>query len=534
MELHGRNLVGSKLAPQLGSNGHDTFRALNPATGDHMEPPFAAATTAEVDQALDKALAAFETFRSLPGAQRATLLERMAEEIVALGDQLVERCCAETGLPAARITGERARTCGQLKMFADLVREGSWVDARIDTALPDRQPLPKPDLRRMLIPIGPVVVFGASNFPLAFSVAGGDTASALAAGNPVIVKAHRSHPGTAELVGRALQTAIAALGLPEGIFSLLHGSGREVGTAMVTHPATKAVGFTGSTAGGRALFDAAAGRSEPIPVYAEMGSINPVFVLPGALKERSAQIAQGLAGSVTLGVGQFCTNPGLVLGLAGPGLDAFVRQTAKAVAATPPGTMLNPGIREAYEAGVQRIAASRGVTTAGVSGAADASRNQAESAVLATDADTFLGNPELGEEMFGPATLVVSSTSVDQLLEVARGLEGHLTATIHGTPEDLAANAELVQVLQQKVGRLIFNGFPTGVEVCPSMNHGGPYPACSDVHFTSVGTAAIHRFSRPVCLQGFPDTALPPELQSANPLGIWRLVDSQLTKDAVQ
>jgi NADP-dependent aldehyde dehydrogenase len=528
MELHGKNLIGGSAS----SEGTTTFRAFDPAQGSEIDPVFTGATVGEVDRAMDLAAGAFPTFRRLAPGDRALFLEAIAKEIEALGDGLIERTSAETGLGKDRLTGERGRTAGQLRMFAALVREGSWVDARIDTALPDRKPLPRPDVRGMLMPLGPVVVFGASNFPLAFSVAGGDTASAFAAGCPVVVKAHRSHPGCAEMVGRAIQRAVAACGLPEGVFSLIHGRGAEVGTALVEHPVTRAVGFTGSRRGGRELFDLAAARQEPIPVYAEMGSLNPVFVLPGALKARGPAIAEGLRGSVTLGVGQFCTNPGLVVGLDGREMTAFLAAAEGQFAGVPPGTMLNPGIRDAYETGVNVLSQAESVRLVAKSTkAVERNRTEAGAYLFQTDVRTFLDNPDLSDEVFGPATLVVTCSRREELLEVARGIEGHLTATLHGTEEDLAAHADLVEVLERRVGRLLFNGFPTGVEVCPAMHHGGPYPATTDGRSTSVGTGAIFRFTRWVCYQDFPQSALPDALKNGNPLRIWRKVNGDLTRN---
>ena len=527
MPLHGKNVIGFGSAGE----GDYTFQAVNPATQEELETTFHEASDAEVERAMALATEAFQAFRQIDAEKRAEFLDRAADEILNLGDELIERGTAETALPEGRLVGERGRTMGQLKMFAQLVREGSWVDARIDQADPDRDPLPKPDTRLMLMPVGPVVVFGASNFPLAFSAAGGDTASALAAGCPVIVKAHRSHPGTAELVGQAVQKAAQDLGMPEGVFAVIHGRGRQVGDALVKHPATKAVGFTGSLAGGRALFNTASARPEPIPVYAEMGSLNPLFVLPGALKERGDAIAEGLLGSVTLGVGQFCTNPGLVLGVEDDSLAQFVNKTSEIFAGAAPETMLNAGICEAYNAGVQTLANTPGVALGGKSGAdADPSQTQAAAHVFTTDVKTFAEHAELSEEIFGPTTLVVTCGSKTDLENIARKLDGHLTATLHGTDEDMAEHSELIAILEEKVGRLIFNSFPTGVEVCSSMHHGGPYPATTDGRSTSVGTAAIFRFTRLVCYQGFPQNSLPPELQDANPRGIWRLVDNERTQ----
>lgn len=451
-----------------------------------------------------------------------------------MGDALPARARQETGLGIDRLTGERLRTVNQLRLFARIVREGSWVDARMDTALPDRQPLPRPDLRRMLVPIGPVVVFGSSNFPLAFSVAGGDTASALATGNPVVVKAHRGHPGTSEMVASAIVRAVEKCGMPAGVFSMLHGPGAVMGLALVKHPHTRAVGFTGSRSGGRALFDAAAARPEPIPVFAEMSSLNPVFVLAGALRERGAAIAEGLKNSVTLGVGQFCTKPGLIFGVAGPDWDTFERALLKQFEAAVPATMLHQGICEEFHQGLARVSGIEGVRLLGRSTQnSDPNQTQGAPVLLATDATGFRRHRELSEEVFGPFALCVTASSPGELEELARGLEGQLTATLHGTDADFASAAGLVAILERKAGRLVCNGFPTGVEVCQAMNHGGPYPATTDTRFTSVGAAALQRFVRPVCHQNFPQSLLPEELQNANPRKIWRLLNDQWTQAAV-
>jgi 2,5-dioxopentanoate dehydrogenase len=489
--------------------------------------PFEEATIAHVNQACDAAARVFDAYRSLAADRRAAFLDRIAAEIEA-NDELVQTAHSETALPIPRLTGERARTAGQLRMFATLVREGSWVDARIDRAQPQRTPLPKPDVRRMLIPIGPVAVFGASNFPLAFSVAGGDTASALAAGCPVVVKAHPAHPATSEIAARAIVAAADASGMPPGVFSLLQSTRNDIARSLVEHPHVKAVGFTGSLRGGRALFDAAAARPEPIPVYAEMGSVNPVFILPGALAERGASIAEGLKDSVTLGVGQFCTNPGFTIGIRDGQFDAFVDQLDGLMRVAPAGTMLTSGICRSYETGVSRLSAIDGVSTTRSTAAAQES--QGLPSLFVTDAAVFLRHHDVAEEVFGPSTVVVRCGSREQLEAVARGLEGQLTATIHGTATDLQEYASLVSILERKAGRLVVNGFPTGVEVCPSMQHGGPYPATTDSRSTSVGTAAINRFARPVAYQNFPQPLLPVELQDGNPRGIWRLVDGELTK----
>jgi len=530
MSLHGRSL----LAGVLGQTGGNIFHAVNPATNERLAPDFHEASVGEVAHALDAAATAFAIFRACSGAERAKLLEAIATEIEALGDELLHRANAETGLPLARITGERARTCGQLRLFASVARDGSWVDARIDPALPDRQPLPRPDLRRMLIPLGPVVVFGSSNFPLAFSVAGGDVASALAAGCTVAVKAHSAHPGTAELVGGAVTRAVAACGLPAGVFSLVHGRGATVGVAMVRHPATTAVGFTGSQAAGRALFDAAASRPHPIPVFSEMSSLNPVFLLPAAVRERAAALAQGLLGSFTLGVGQFCTKPGLVFAVRGPDTDAFLKMFSEGVSGAACGTMLTSGIRDAFVRHRAEITAVAGVQPlAAAAAAADAARTQAQPSVAITAAKEFLAHPELATEAFGPFTLVVLADKLDDFAACAAALEGQLTATVHASAAEFSDVRPLLATLEQKVGRVLLNGFPTGVEVSPAMNHGGPYPATTDVRYTSVGTAAMLRFARPVCYQGLADTLLPEALKSANPLGLLRLVNGQPTRDAL-
>ena len=526
MELHGHNLIGGSRS----ALGSETFTSANPASGSTFGISFHVATAGEVDAAVKAAFGAFPVYRSLPAEQRALFLERIAEELIELGDTLLERAHQETALPMARLTGERGRTVGQLRMFAGVVREGSCVDARIDRALPERQPAPRSDLRRMLMPLGPVAVFGASNFPLAFSVPGGDTASALAAGCPVVVKAHPAHPGTSELAAGAILRAAEATGMPAGVFSMLHGH-KETGLALVQHPDLEAVGFTGSLAGGRALFDAAAARPRPIPIYAEMGSVNPVFILPGALQERGEKIAEGLAQSVTMGVGQFCTNPGLTFGLKSSALDSFAALVASKLSQTAPGTMLYSSIGRAYAAGIARLQGIAGVTQRSQPvSLADSALPQANAALFMTDAETFLGEHTLAEEVFGPSTLLVACDSPTEMAEVARGLEGQLTATLHGTPEDLKSCGELISVLETKAGRLLFNGFPTGVEVCPSMQHGGPYPATSDSRSTSVGTAAILRFVRPICYQDFPQEALPIELRDENERHIWRMLDGEMTQ----
>jgi alpha-ketoglutaric semialdehyde dehydrogenase len=528
MELLGQPLIAGKPTP---SSNSKTFTATNPATNAPLSPPFQESTTDQVNAACTAAQDAFQQTRRSTPKERATLLRTIADEILALGDPLILRTVEETGLPRPRIEGERGRTVGQLKLFADLVEEGSWVDATLDRAQPDRQPLPKPDLRRMLVPLGPVAVFGASNFPLAFSVAGGDTASALAAGCPVVCKGHPAHPGTSELVARAISRAIEKTNFPPGTFSLLQGASTDYALALVRHPVIKAVGFTGSLRAGRALYDEAARRPDPIPVYAEMGSTNPVFVLPGALKERADQIATGLAASVTLGVGQFCTKPGLIFLQDSPESARLLETAATSLAAVAPGTMLHAGIRAHFQSSAANLAKVAGVTQK-ITAHETASGNCQQSALFfLTTADNLARHPEIAEEVFGPSTVAVTTNSRDQLLTAARNLQGHLTATIHGTEADLKDYADLVDLLHTKVGRLIFNGWPTGVEVTHAMVHGGPYPATTDPRTTSVGTAAIYRWARPVCYQNFPQASLPEELRDGNPRNIWRRVEGKLTRD---
>ncbi|HZQ90671.1 MAG TPA: aldehyde dehydrogenase (NADP(+)) [Terriglobales bacterium] len=528
MELHGANILGSETS----GAGATVFHGVNPATGEQLAPAYHEATEREISRALELAGEAFAGFRSRKPEQRADFLEAIAAGLEQLGDELLDRAAAETALPLPRLVSERGRTCAQLRMFAALLREGSWVGAIIDRAQPERTPAPKPDLRRMLIPIGPIVVFGASNFPFAYSVAGGDTASALAAGNPVVAKGHPAHPGASELAGRVIQQAARDCGMPAGVFSLVHGPSPAVGQSLVRHPLASGVGFTGSLAAGRALFDAAAARPDPIPVFAEMGSLNPVFVLPGALQERGPEIADALARSVTQGLGQFCTKPGLAVGLGGAELDAFTRRLSEAVGATPAGTMLHAGIAERYRGGIAERGGMTGIATA-CAPAAAAPHAGATGAVFTTDAKTYLSNRKLHEELFGPQTLVVASDSASRLLEIARRLEGQLTVTIHASASDLRQHAALLDVLRQKAGRLVFGGVPTGVEVVPAMQHGGPYPATTDSRFSSVGTTAIRRWVRPVCYQNFPAEWLPDELKDDNPRGIWRMIDGEWTRAAV-
>lgn len=528
MDITGFNLIGNRES----AKGTNTFFAKNPATETELTVKFFEATGEEIDEAVKSAQKAFNEFHLKTNEERAIFLDTIAECILELGDSLVERCMEETALPETRIKGERMRTMNQLKLFASVVREGSWVDARIDTAIPKRLPVPKPDIRQMQIPLGPAGIFGASNFPLAFSVAGGDTASALAAGCPVIVKAHPLHPGTSELVGKAILLAANKTNMPEGVFSLVHGFSTEAGMAIVSHPGIKAIGFTGSFKGGKALFDAANRRETPIPVFAEMGSVNPVFILPGALQEQNETLAAGLISSVALGVGQFCTNPGLVVTQKSEDSKRFLNHLKTRSAETPSGVMLSEQIKSNYLNGINNLVRSKGVETVS-SGSEDESGNRARMHIFSADYETFLENKTLSEEVFGPSTLNILTQDKSEMIQIAQALEGHLTATIQGTEADLEEYTDLIKVLEQKVGRIIFNGFPTGVEVCHSMVHGGPYPATTAVQSTSVGTAAIRRFARPVCYQDFPQTVLPAQLKNENPLKIWRMINGEMTKEKI-
>jgi NADP-dependent aldehyde dehydrogenase len=514
-------LQGSSFIGFTRSSGKDTCgNAIQPGSGTALAPDFLCATPEEVEKAAKLASAAFPIFSSLPGKKRAEFLRAIATEIESVVGDIVERGQLETALPEPRLRGETGRTTGQLRMFATLLEEGSWVDARIDRAQPDRTPLPKADHRSMLCGLGPVAVFCASNFPLAYSVAGGDTASALAAGCPVVVVAHSSHPGVAEIVGGAVIRAEKATGMPEGVFSLLYGGGRKVGQALVKNPAIQAVGFTGSRAGGTALMDVAAARPQPIPVFAEMSSVNPIVILTGALARGEEALAEAFFGSLTLGVGQFCTNPGLVF-LPENGCEKFLEKLKSLVEASAPGMMLNAGICKAFAESTEVFAAAPGVETLARSSTA-AGSGQGAPAVFTVSLADFLKSEELQGEMFGPATLIVRG-SLEEILASIPKLEGQLTASIHCSDAELAESAGLVTALQQRAGRLIFNGFPTGVEVCNSIVHGGPFPATSDGRSSSVGTQAIFRFCRPVTWQNFPDAALPAELQDGNPLVITRM-----------
>ena len=520
MNINGEMLIGNHCIQGAGPE----IYAINPASGETMQPAFASSSSGDLEKACQLSEASFDTYRSLPLERRRRFLETIGEEILALGDELIQRAMAETGLPQMRIEGERGRTIGQLTLFASVVSTGNWLDARIDTAMPDRTPLPRPDLRMRQIPLGPVAIFGASNFPLAFSVAGGDTASALAAGCPVVVKAHPAHPGTSELVGKAIISAAQKCDMPNGVFSLLFDAGQTLGTELVAHPVIKAVGFTGSRSGGIALNKVAANRQEPIPFYAEMSSINPVFLLPNALQKEAKSLASNFVGSLTMGAGQFCTNPGLIIGLAGSDLDNFSAHVCSNLTEAPAQTMLTSGIYSAYKTGVTTLSADQGVNEIG-SGLASDEANKCQAKVFTTTADYFLQNPQLNDEVFGSAALLVECRSVEQMITVAEHLEGQLTATLQLDEADADVAKILLPILERKAGRVLCNGYPTGVEVCHAMVHGGPFPATTDSRTTSVGSAAILRFLRPVSYQDLPEWLLPTELKPDNSLDLNRLVN---------
>ena len=528
MKPDGGSLIGN------GSSGlgGGSFKAYDPAKNTLLEPTFTSADLTDVDRAAELAAAAAPALARLSGAARGKFLRAIAANLEAKVDDLVARAMQETALPEPRLKGEVGRTAGQLRLYAEAAERGDWLDARIETANPDRKPLPKPDHRSMLRPLGPVVVFGSSNFPFAYSVAGGDTASAFAVGCPVIVKAHPAHPGTSELVGRLILHAVRDCGLPEGTFSLLFDDGFAVGQALVKHPVVKAAGFTGSVKGGRALTDLGAARPEPIPVYAEMGSVNPVFILPGAIAERAPALVEGLYASAMIGVGQFCTNPGLIVLQRSPAAEQFVKDLAARLVATLEGTMLTPGIRKAFVANTTARAQQPGVKVIAQGNAV--SLCNAAPVWFETGAREFLGNHALSEEIFGPSSLIVWCQDRAEMLQVAAHVEGTLTATLLAGAAEAKDQADLIEVLATKAGRLVLNGYPTGVEVSHAIVHGGPYPSTSDGgRTTSVGTRALGRWARPVCYQNFSDDLLPAELQNANPLKIHRLINGELSRNPV-
>ncbi|AUW59636.1 aldehyde dehydrogenase (NADP(+)) [Sphingobium sp. SCG-1] len=516
----------ASLAP---SPARSDFYSISAATGEPVGEAFAIHGPGDVDAVCAAAEAAFDTYRSTDRETRGQFLERIGDEIIAIGDELIDTAMRESGLPRARLEGERGRTVSQLRLFATVVRSGGWQGLRIDPALPDRSPLPRPDLRMRMVPLGPVAVFGASNFPLAFSTAGGDTASALAAGCPVVVKGHPAHPATGALVADAIRRAIAASGLPDGVFSHLVGPGNDLGSALVKDARIAAVGFTGSRAGGLALLALAQARPVPIPVYAEMSSINPVLLMPHALAARGATLGTEFVGSLTMGAGQFCTNPGLLLAIEGDGLDDFISAAGGALTANVGGTMLTPGIQAAYKKGIETLASHSDVETIARGQAGDGV-TCGQAALFVTTASAFLADEALGHEVFGASSLLVRCRDEAELRDVLAKAEGQLTATLHMDAEDETLAATLIPILERKAGRILVNGWPTGVEVTHAMVHGGPYPATSDGRTTSVGSMAIDRFLRPVSYQNLAQSLLPQELQDAAAKdGVPRLIDGKLS-----
>ncbi|WP_108247099.1 aldehyde dehydrogenase (NADP(+)) [Muricauda brasiliensis] len=505
--ITGKNCI----AGEFSANGEVEFKTINPKLNKENPTTFVEVTKEEIEKAVDAAWDAFKVYRSVPGKQRAAFLNAIADEIQALDQELIDTYTKESGLPEGRAIGERGRTMNQLSSFAKLVETEDWRSNTFDAAEPDRKPMPKEDLRKTMIPLGPVAVFGASNFPLAYSTAGGDTASALAAGCPVIVKSHPMHAGTSELVASAIVKAVEKTGMPKGVFSSING-GVQAGVDLVNHPKVKAVGFTGSITGGRALFDIAAKREEPIPVFAEMGSINPVIITPDAISQRGGEIANTYAGSITLGTGQFCTNPGLLLTIKNDHTEGFIAELAKETIALDPQCMLHPNIKSGYEKKEADVTSQSGVEVVGKVDA-DLEPNYAASAVATVSGSEFLANPKLHQEVFGPFSLVVQCKDDTELFQIIEGLEGQLTGTLIAEENDTINLIEVVDALQNRVGRIIYNGVPTGVEVCPSMQHGGPYPASTDSRFTAVGVHAINRWVRPVSYQSFPQSLLPEHLK---------------------
>ncbi|KUO65520.1 MAG: aldehyde dehydrogenase [Lutibacter sp. BRH_c52] len=522
--ITGKNYIGNLLV----STGKVTFKTFNPKENKENDVVFSEASDIEIEMAAALASEAFKVFRHISGIKKSEFLNQIANEIEALGDELIKAYCLESGLPEGRAIGERGRTIFQLRTFANLVKEGSWVKATIDSADPNRQPIPKVDIRKMLIPIGPVVVFGASNFPLAYSTAGGDTAAALAAGCPVIVKSHPMHAGTGELVASAIINAAEKTGMPNGVFSNLNSSGIEVGVALVKHPQVKAVGFTGSVGGGRALYNLASQRPEPIPVFAEMGSVNPVIILPEAAKNKGNEWAKIYAGSITLSSGQFCTNPGLILGIKGIDLTNFIQKLSEEIVKIEPSCMLHPNIIGAYESKKATMQKQAGLQTA-ASFSEEVAANYGRQAITTVEGATFLQNTALHQEVFGPFSMVVQCENAQQLSAIIANLEGQLTGTVLAENGELEKYEMIINALQNRVGRIIFNGVPTGVEVCAAMVHGGPYPASTDSRFTAVGINSIKRWVRPFSFQSWPNSMLPDELKNENPLGISRIIDGKST-----
>ena len=526
--ITGKNYIGNLLS----AKGSKTYKTFNPLLNLENTTTFFEASNDEIEDAVAIASNAFKIYRKTSGKQKALFLNTIADEILALDDLLIETYCSETGLPEGRAKGERGRTVGQLRNFASLVVEGSWVEASIDSADPKRTPAPKPDLRKMLIPIGPIVVFGASNFPLAYSTAGGDTAAALASGCPVIIKSHPMHAGTGELVASAIIKAAEKTGMPNGVFSNINSSGIQVGVDLVQHSKIKAVGFTGSIKAGRALLDLAAERDEPIPVFAEMGSVNPVIILPEALQKNGESLAKTYAASIMLGTGQFCTNPGLILGIKSEELTAFIKSLGKEILQIQPSVMLHPNIISAYEKNKTNTIAQSNLEVV-VECKDDLQSNFAKPMITTVEGKVFLENATLHQEVFGPFSMVVQCENIHQLEEILSRLEGQLTGTIIAETKEIEIHSKLIETLQNRVGRIIYNGVPTGVEVSPSMVHGGPYPSSTDSRFTAVGINSIKRWVRPFSFQDWPNNLLPDELKNENPLQILRAVNGSQTSKSI-
>ncbi|MDI2113704.1 aldehyde dehydrogenase (NADP(+)) [Commensalibacter nepenthis] len=523
------HITGNLLIAGQAIQTSKTYKAINPVTNQELDTEFYCANQEHIDQACKAAFEDFDSYRSLPLEKRAEFLDKIAENIEDLGDILTTQTRLETGLPEARVKGETGRTVNQLRLFSSVVRQGDWMDLRFDPALPERAPLPRPDLRQRRIAIGPVAVFGASNFPLAFSVAGGDTASALAAGCPVVVKAHPSHPGTSELIGQAITKAVKECGLPSGVFSLIGGTGNDVGEFLVKNPYICAIGFTGSMSGGTALMRLASERPIPIPIFAEMGSINPVYLFEHALQRRAEAIAKGFVASLSMSAGQLCTNPGLIIVKSGTALDDFLKYVKEELAQTPTSTMLSPSIHQAFLKGIQRLTTTKNVEVVGT-GKDSSSPNQCQTLICQTDVQTFMNTPCLSEEIFGAAALIVTYDNIDELHQLTENLQGQLTITLHIDPEDIQTAQSFMPIMERKAGRILVNGWPTGVEVSSTMVHGGPFPSTSDNRMTSVGTAAIERFLRPICYQNFPSSLLPIPLKDTSISDFNHRVDGKYVK----
>jgi len=523
--LTGKNFIGNKLS----SSGNVTFQTFNPELNKKNDQIFYEASNDEIEESIDLAKNAFEDYKNTNPQERSKFLNSIADEILSISDELLEVYCSETGLPAGRSRGELKRTIGQLRSFADLVLDGSWVEASIDTAIPEREPMPKPDLRKMMMPLGPVVVFGASNFPLAYSTAGGDTASALAAGCPVIVKSHPMHAGTGEIVASAIISAAKKNNMPDGVFSNLNSKDISVGVKLVNHPNVKAVGFTGSLKGGRSIYDLASKRDTPIPVFAEMGSTNPIIIMPAKIKNDYEDLAVKFAKSITVGSGQFCTNPGMIISIKGNELNRFIESLSLELKKIEPSCMLHPNILEAYNSNANQTISNKDVEIFYQSDLIN-KENYPKHILATVDSNTFIQNRNLHHEVFGPFSLIIKCNDMNDLRKVIFSIQGQLTGTIIGEKDEIYQNKDLIDLLGSRVGRIIFDGVPTGVEVCPSMLHGGPYPATTDSRFTAVGTNSIQRWVRPFSFQDFPDELLPDELKNNNPLNIKRTVNGVITR----